>query len=140
MEVSKEILNQIADSLEAGEKCFIHAKTLEIVTYPDDYLLDIDPDNNAWEDDIAKVDGDKSFIEIEKMNSQDSFIMMEDFANSVVDRTLKIRLLTALEGRKPFANFKHQLENSPDFRELWFQFRREKNIEWVNTQLRFVHH
>ena len=40
MEVSKEILNDIADSLEAGFKCFLHRETFEVVTYldPDQFL------------------------------------------------------------------------------------------------------
>lgn len=44
VEVSKELLNTIADNLEAGEKCFIHKVTFEIITYPEDYILDLDPD------------------------------------------------------------------------------------------------
>jgi hypothetical protein len=32
MEISKEILNDIADGVEAGFKCFVHEDTHEIVT------------------------------------------------------------------------------------------------------------
>lgn len=61
--------------------------------------------------------------------------MMEEFANSVVDPSVKMRLLTALEGPKPFANFKHQIANLGEWRDLWFRFQRQKNIEWVAEQL-----
>jgi hypothetical protein len=35
MEISTEIIKNIADSLEAGEKCFINKKNLEVITYPE---------------------------------------------------------------------------------------------------------
>jgi uncharacterized protein UPF0158 len=140
MEISKEILNDIADSMEAGFKCFIHEDTHEIVTY-------LDPDRNPdldfadWKDEIGKVKKNrKKFIEIENMNSSESFKVMEEFVYSLDDNSTKIRLLTALEGQKPFANFKHQIENSDHERQLWFVFRREKNIQWVKNQLNLETH
>src|SRR5215203_2312984 len=107
MEVSRNILNQIADNLEAGEICFIHKDTLEIVTYPDeDVFHDTELLEETWQEEIQKVDNNEKFIAIEKMNSHDTFKVMEDFAEALEDRTMKIRLLTALDGKKPFANFK----------------------------------
>jgi hypothetical protein len=137
MEVSKEILNDIA---EAGFKCFFHKDTHEIVTYldPDGYP---EMDLANWKEEIAKVKKNrKKFIEIESMNSSESFKVMEEFVYSLDNNPTKIRLLTALEGHKPFANFKHQIENSDHERQLWFAFRREKNIQWVDNQLNLKTH
>jgi hypothetical protein len=135
MEVPREILNDIADSLEAGFKCFIHRETFEVVTYLDpDRYPDVDP--NDWKEEINKVKKNKKkFIEIEDMDSRESFRVMAEFAESLEHNTTKIKLLTALEGHKPFANFKHQIEHSGEYRELWFAFRTEKNIEWIQNQL-----
>ena len=140
MVISKEILNDIADSMETGFKCFIHKDTHEIVTYPD-------PDSHphmdfaAWKEGIDKVKKNrKKFIEIEGMNSSESFKVMEEFLHSLEDNSTKLRLLRALEGHKPFANFKHQIENSDHERQLWFAFRREKNMRWVENQLNLEIH
>ena len=135
MEVSKEILNDIADSLEAGFKCYIHKETHEVITFPDEDRF-TDMDQEPWQDDIDKVfDNHEKYIEIENMNSSESFRVMEDFVHSMENNSMKIRLLQAIEGLKPFGNFKHQIENSGDYRELWFTFRRNKNIDWVQNQL-----
>lgn len=135
MKISKEILNDLADSMEAGFKCYILKKTLEIVTFPDENRYpDMDPE--PWQDEIDKVFNDpEQYIEIENMTSSDSYRLMEDFVNLIENNSMKIRLLQALEGRKPFGNFKHQIENSGEYREVWFAFRRSKNIEWVENQL-----
>ena len=140
MEIPKEILNDLADNMEASFKCFLHRDTFEVVTYldPDQYP---DMDLKDWKEEITKIKKNrKKFIEIESMTSSESFEIMEEFVDSLENSTAKIRLLTALEGRKPFANFKHQVENSDEYRELWFAFRRQKNIAWIQNQLNFVSH
>ena len=82
----------------------------------------------------------KKFIEIEQMLPSDRFRFMAEFVESLPNNRTKIGLLTALEGRKPFANFKHQINNSGEYREQWFAFRTQKNIEWIQNELRFEIH
>ena len=124
--------------MEAGFKCFLHRDTFEVVTYLDsEQYADMDPKD--WKEEITKVRRNKKkFIEIESMTSSDSFKVMEQFVDSLENNSTKIRLLTSLEGQKPFANFKHQIDNSDEYRELWFAFRRQKSIEWIQNQLSFV--
>src|SRR5687768_10392364 len=140
MKVPREILNDIADSLEAGFKCYLHKETLEVVTFLDeDRHPGMDPE--LWQEDIDKVfDNREKYIEIESMDSSESFRVMEDFVLSLENNSVKVRLLQAIEGRKPFANFKHQIENSGEYREQWFTFRRNRNIDWVQNQLSFDIH
>lgn len=126
MKVSREILNDIADSLECGFRCFIHKSTLEVVTFLDeDHYPDMDFE--AWQEDIDRVFNNRQkYIEIDKMDSTEEFRMIEEFVHSLENNPVKTRLLQAIEGRKPFANFKHQIHNSGDYREAWFAFRRKK--------------
>ena len=140
MQVSKEILNEIADNLEAGFKCYLNRDNFELVTFPDpDQYSEMD--NKAWKDELTKVRKNKKMlIEIEKMMTTDAFRVMSQFADSLPNNSTKISLITALEGRKPFANFKYQIDNSGEYRELWFAFRRQKNIEWIENQLSFEIH
>jgi len=133
MKVSKEILIDLADNLDCGFRCFIHKKNHEVVTFMDE---DEFSDSDAWEEDINKVFSDRdNYIEVEKMESSDGFEIMEDFLKFVDDNTIKGRLLQALEGRKPFANFKIQIDSSDEYKEKWFAYKRERMIDWVKGQL-----
>jgi hypothetical protein len=138
MKLSNKILNEIADNMEVGFKCFVHKRTHEIIAIPDENRFpgtDINDEENAWADDIRKIDENPDYIEIDSMESSDSFQVMEDFALSLPDGATKIRLLTVLEGHKPFANFNHQIHNAAEEKEQWFKFRREREIEWLKNQL-----
>jgi hypothetical protein len=134
MKISDDIIKTIAQNLMSGEQCHIHKKTCELISFPNDELLDLDPELNVWKKDIKKVASDSGFVEIHPMSSHDSFMVMEDFVNSLNDRSAKISLLRALDGKKPFARFKNQIEASP-FRNLWFEFRDNKLFEWVQSQV-----
>jgi len=138
MKLSYKILNEIADYMEAGFKCFVHKKTHEIIAIPDENRFpgtDLNDEENAWAADIRKIDENPDYIEIDSMESSDSFRVMEDFALSLPEGATKIRLLTVLEGHKPFANFNHQIHNAGKEREQWFKLRREQEIEWLKNQL-----
>ncbi|MBK9018395.1 MAG: hypothetical protein IPM82_32545 [Saprospiraceae bacterium] len=76
----------------------------------------------------------ENFLEIEPMPSYLAFQVMEDFVETT-PRALKARLLMALEKRKPFQHFNHEIDNSGDWRERWFAFRSEKYRAWVSGQL-----
>jgi len=135
MQISKEILQEIADHLDTGFRCFLNTETHEIVTYPDEDRF-FDMDIKIWKEEIKKVKkAKKKYIEIESMPSSESFKVMEDFIDSIDDKSLKSKLFQAVEGHKPFANFKFQIDKSGPFREQWFAFKNNKMIEWVKDQL-----
>ena len=85
MDISDEILGEIADQIDFGFKVFLHKETLELVTYPDEnnhtYM-----DADEWKDEIKKIKkAPKKFIEIETLNSKDSFKIMERFVDQLDD-------------------------------------------------------
>ena len=119
-------------------KCFVHKQTLELVSFPDELLLD-DVDEDAWQEEVLKIKShEDDYIEIQRMNSTESFKIMEDFANSVKDNWVSSRLREALEGKKPFAHFSHCIHNMPDYhKKAWFSFKQERMAKFIQEQLNF---
>jgi hypothetical protein len=64
------------------------------------------------------------FFPIEHSTSSKAFEVMEAFVETVRDNRLRLQLLSALQRKKPFANFKYIIDNSV-LRQNWFQFRDE---------------
>ncbi len=138
MKLSNNLLKDIAGRMEAGLKCYIHKTTHEIIDIPDENRFPgiyFDDEETGWKEEIDKVDSNPDYIGIVNMESSDSFQVMQDFALSLPEGATKIRLITALEGYKPFANFNHQIHNTVAEREQWFQFRTQRMIEWIKGQL-----
>lgn len=63
-----------------------------------------------------------SYIRIQKMNSNQSFRVMEAFLENIKSESLREKLDNALRVSKPFRNFKYLIDNS-DYRQNWFDFK-----------------
>ena len=135
MLLERKLLAEIADQLDMGFRCFIHKQTHEIISWPNEDQF-YGMDTEGWQDEMDKFDNSPTdYIEIDKMDSTRSYSVMEDFVNSLPNNSTKVRLIQALEGAKPFRNFNHQIHNSDEYRQDWFDFKKERAIEYVKRQL-----
>ncbi|WP_445711844.1 UPF0158 family protein [Flavobacterium sp.] len=132
-------INEIAENLHCGLKCFWNVKTNALIFMPNDENGYVEWE--FWEEQTAQLIKEaKDFKEIEKPSSTDSFTMMEDFvATRVSDVILKKELENILSSKKPFGHFKQQIENS-NLREEWFQFKNNWFKEWVQKQINQISH
>jgi hypothetical protein len=113
--------------------CFFHRSTGEILCHPDPDDLYFEPE--PWQELIDKVNADEeNFTAFEKMNSTESFRIMEDFADSISDIDDRSKALERLARRKPFSHFKAYIESS-HYREAWFALRRQAYAEFVRRQV-----
>ena len=134
--ITEEFINDIAQDLDTGLSVFVHRKTLEKITYPDPDQF-ADDEMELWQEDIDKVENNsKSYFEIEKWHGSDMHDIMSDFVEEIVRQpVLKGRLMEALQGRKPFQNFKFLIDNSGDIRESWFDYKLQREMDWVRKAL-----
>lgn len=128
-------IKEIADQLDSGLKCYIHKESGEIVS-----VLDFDSwpggDTEPWEEVLNELEENwDKYVEIERMESRESFEIMADFSKTVDDKNLQNKLTTALNKKHPFQNFKWQIDNSGPYRQKWFDFKNQRLIEWVKDQL-----
>ncbi len=135
MEVSKEIIKKIVDELCSDFKVFVNKNTFEVVSFPDeDKGFDLDP---IWQGKIDKVKNNiKAFIEIEQPSSRESYEIMQNFIFTIKNKITSNKLTQAITGRKPFANFNHQIHQLESERAKWFEFKDNQLTEYVKNQLK----
>lgn len=125
--LTPEQIREIAEQIDCGNRCYLHKRTGELLSLPD-------MENNSFEDDefftdeLEKLENEFSeYIEIERPSSHESFNIMVDFTNQLADNNaLKSKLIEALNRRKPFREFKYQIDNSGIYRNKWFAFKNAK--------------
>ncbi|MDR2814009.1 MAG: UPF0158 family protein [Prevotellaceae bacterium] len=129
----RDVVRQIADNLNAGFICFFNPDTLELENTPKDLLGELGEDGEDCEANFGfKLTHNKwkSCLKIEPLSSRESFTIMEDFTNKLKNKKEARKLAIALEGRKPFANFNHIVNNS-DYRKNWLDFRQKELEKYV---------
>ncbi|RXJ45675.1 UPF0158 family protein [Gelidibacter gilvus] len=135
MKPTKKEIEEIADNLDCGMRCFYNLKSGEIKTIPN-FDSWIDADKETWDDVSNEIDENWSdYIEFTGFESHESFKLMVDFAESVDDTRLQNKLIYALNRLKPFQNFKWQIDNSTGYRQNWFDFKKMRYIQWVQNQI-----
>jgi len=116
----------MAQELEMGMKVYINTETLEYIAIPKDDILMMD--SEPWEEALEEINYKwPGFILIEEMDSREAYKIMEAFVSEIDDPEFQQKLIRILDNRRPFANFKNEIDWS-DYREAWFAFR-TKNMK-----------
>lgn len=135
MKLTEEQIKEIADNLDSGLRCFYNKRT-GVIKEILNFNSWIDADEEPWEEELREIEENWSdFYEFENMTSGESFNLMADFAENIDNPGLQKRLINALNRSKPFRNFKWQIDNSGEYRQLWFEFKNNRYIEWVKDQI-----
>jgi len=126
-------IEEIAELLDCGECCYFHIPSGTIEHFPDpDYSME---ELERWQEIIDKVNADRdNYLYFEKMDSNQAFRVMEGFAITLTDEHFRNRLLNLLSQKKPFSKFKYAIDTS-NYRQMWFDFKKEAYINWVRAQL-----
>lgn len=135
MKLTEKQIEEIADNLDCGMRCFYSLKTGEIKT-----LLNFDSwigaDEEPWEEESMEIDDNwGDYLEFQGFESHESFKIMADFTESVDNIGLQNKLITGLNRPKPFQNFKWQIDNSGEYRQQWFDFKKMRYIQWIKEQI-----
>lgn len=135
MPLTDEQIVEIVEQLDCGMVCFYHRPTgaVEFYPAPDNPYADLE----LWQDTIDKIENDPAnYDTFEKMSSSQEFEVMEHFAHSLTDNKFRDQILECLSKRKPFRNFK-ELIHSSDYRQDWFNFKKNAYIDFVKEQINF---
>ena len=60
---------------------------------------------------------------------------MADFTETVDNQKLRDKLVNSLNKSKPFRNFKWQIDNSGEYRQKWFDYKKLRYIKSVKEQI-----
>ncbi|MGK0388238.1 MAG: hypothetical protein ACI94Y_000966 [Maribacter sp.] len=134
MNLSKEKIKEIAEHLDGGMICYIHKQTHEIKEIID---LDEYPDGREfWEEDLKEIEANiDDYFKMEKIPSRDSFRIMAAFVETLSPSKIKWRLESILERKRPFRNFKDEVDYNENIRQQWFKFKDWKYQEWVKEYI-----
>ena len=93
-------------------------------------------DEDPWKKEQKKLEKNwDDYIELESYTTRESLRVMADFANSIDNEQLRKKLIFNLNGYKPFRNFKWEIDNSGEYRQMWFDFKKARYIQAVKDQI-----
>lgn len=119
----RKIIKEIADHNDCGMDVFVHRETLKLVFIPNEFAFMYSEYGEGFEEDLDEIERNFGFyFKIEPPSSNESYDIMAEFIERLDEGRWKDALISAINRRKPFANFKHIIDQSP-IREKWFSFK-----------------
>jgi hypothetical protein len=135
MEITPQLLDEIAQDLSAGHCCFLNIHTSELVSYPNSLNYD-DSNLEFWRDVLDLIrKNQKDYIGIEPMESWESFRVMEDFIFQIVPNEHQNRFREAISKKHPFRRFSDLLFEYGSLRNQWFEYKHQRYMTLVSEQL-----
>ena len=145
----RKLVHDVAENIDCGLVCFINPETLEVEEIPKEMVdglsyFSINPEFENEDDEDDEDENEQKFlhedwencITVEPRESSESFKIMERFVDELNDKSLKNKLVNALNNRKPFANFKNIVESS-NYRKEWFALKQHQLEIMVWEELQF---
>jgi hypothetical protein len=132
---------------ETGSIVVVGNDAIDAAEYDDEDADDeLEDDSPAGGDDwetkerelARQIVGDQTgrYIEIERIESGESYRWMEDYIGTVSDARMRELLEVAIGGKGAFRRFKDTLGRDATLRERWFAFERTRQKEWATEWLR----
>ncbi len=131
--LTQEQIKEVAEMLEIGFTVYWNKKTNELL-FIHEQANDLD---EGFKEDLKKLKkGRKDYIEIPRLESWESFKIMEEFVDELPNSLeLKNELIVCLNQKHPFKHFKFIIDQSGDYRQKWFDFKSEWMKNYVEDIL-----
>jgi len=134
MKLTEKQIDEISQELDCGMKCYINKETGEFKS-----VLDWDEmygETELWEEELENIEKNwREYVVIEKMSSREAFEVMERFVEKVLEKRVRGRLIETLNGRRPFRNFKNEVDSNEEIRQEWFAHKAEEYKTYVRVNL-----
>lgn len=132
----QEKIREMADLLDAGQKVWFHRQTREVLSHPDPAHYDFDSEYDYLIEEVmdeVMLDFDQ-YLEIPTLSSTETYKLMEDYADTLLDDRLRRRLFDALGGKKPFKFFRMAIDEA-DLTDDWYTYRDARLQDYVMSKL-----
>ena len=128
--VIKEIANQITN----GNRCYINRYTAKIITI--DYSIEntelLSEQKNVESEIIKKIE---NYVKLEKPGEKDQLMIMRDFLDEIVDKSVRKELTASLKRKSPVRNFTREIESNMGLNQHWANFYSREIERWVTNFL-----
>ena len=131
----QSLINEIEENFDCGMKVFINTSNFKIIFLPDFDTLFFDEE--LWADQKKELDENwENYIEIESWDSSFAFEVMKSFAENINENDLlRKRLLNSLQKPKPFRGFKNVIDYENEYRQQWFEYKKNQQQNYVKKEL-----
>lgn len=131
---TQNTIKEIAKEIAIGNTCYIERRSVKVTTI--DHSIK-DPELLAVQEiTLAELEGKiEKYLKIEKLSVKNDRMIMKDFAEELLDKSVRKELLNALNRKNPVRNFMQAVESDIGLNQHWINFKVEEYQRKVSNML-----
>ena len=132
--VQQSAIKEIVREIAIGNTCYMDRYTSKITTI-DNSIDDADliAAQEQTQADIEKKI--ERYVKLEKLGEKDQLMIMKDFLDEVVDKSVRKELSNSLKRNSPVRNFTREIESNMSLNQHWANFNSRESERWVTNFL-----
>lgn len=137
LQLSNDLISEIAERIDSGENIYIDLETTEILGMPGSQLA-----MHMGSEDLEQFYGDimtaveenpDRYLKIETLYPAEAAKIMRRFAQNLDNEGLADKLWDAMSGRKAFRRFREVLNRNGHYLQEWYAFKQMKIEQHVRA-------
>lgn len=137
--VLKKITTEIAREIIRGNTCYIHKSSKKVTTI--DNSVEGTKLMATQEQARAKLEQEiELYIKIEPLSTEEQLVIMKDFLDENMSKSVQKQLGNALNRKNPIRNFNQAVESDMELNQQWRNFNFEESKRWVSNFILDAYH
>lgn len=132
--VQQSAIKEIVREIALGNTCYMDRYTSKITTI-DNLTKDVEIIATQEQARSAIEKKIEKYVKLEKIGEKDRLMIMKDFLDEVVDKSVKKELSNALKRKSPIRNFTNEIESNMGLYQHWINFDAKESERWVTNFL-----
>ncbi|MBT3545503.1 MAG: hypothetical protein HN488_09160 [Saprospiraceae bacterium] len=132
--VQQSAIREIVKEIAKGNTCYMDRYTSKI-TIIDNSIEDVEEIAAHKKTEIEIENKIENYVKLNKLSEKIQLMIMKDFLDEIVDKSVRKELSNSLKRKSPIRNFTREIESNMGLNQHWENYNGKESERWVTNIL-----
>ena len=132
--VQQSAIREIVKEIAKGNTCYMDRYTSKITTI-DNSIEDVEEIAAQKQTKIEIEKKIEKYVKLNKLSEKIQLMIMKDFLDEIVDKSVRKELSNSLKRKSPIRNFTREIESNMGLNQHWENYNGKESERWVTNIL-----
>ena len=132
--VQQSAIREIVKEIAKGNTCYMDRYTSKIITI-DNSIEDMEEIAAQKQTEIEIEKKIEKYVKLNKLSEKIQLMIMKDFLDEIVDKSVRKELSNSLKRKSPIRNFTREIESNLGLNQHWVNYNAKESERWVTNIL-----
>ena len=132
--VQQSAIREIVKEIAKGNTCYMDRYTSKIIII-DNSIEDVEEIAAQKQTEIEIENKIENYVKLNKLSEKIQLMIMKDFLDEIVDKSVRKELSNSLKRKSPIRNFTREIESNMGLNQHWENYNGKESERWVTNIL-----